>query len=995
MKRIFTRLAAVSMLLVISASATLAQWSIAGSAGISGAVANYTSMAIGKNDTPYIAYADNSKGDKLTVKKFNGSSWVTVGSTGVSSGSVTWVSMDIAPNGNIYVGYSDGSQSNQLTVMYYDGSWKTLGNAGFTSKQVNYVSLVVSVNNQVFVGYQDQNQNGKATVATYKNNSWQAVGNAVGITASVADFTDLAIDGNDNLYLAYRYGNNNKAAMMFFNGSSWSTLGGATGFSSGGSYYMAVALDGSTPYVVFQDWTENNKATVMKYNGSSWSVVGSSGISAGSIGTPDIAVDNNGTPIIVYRDNNKNQKATALRFNGSSWTLIGSQGFTSNTVDYNSIAIDDNGKIYVGYKDNAVSQKATVMTHAALGAITNYWDGSSSKNWNTAANWSLNAVPTSSVSVEIPGGKSRYPEITSGTASCRALTIKSGASLKVDGGKLIIAGDVSNNGTFDAENGHIVFKSSKTLNLQSGLFKNDLVKIFEFDNPNGGSLNGTVKVTDTYIPTNGKLTTGNSLVLKSDSNKTARIAEGSSSGNYLSGHVTVEQYIPGGRRAFRFFGHPFSQSVKLSQLTDDIDITGQGGTSKGFDSVQVNAPSAFWFDVSSANNSTTGNNPGWKDFTSANTSSWAPLQMARIFVRGSKGQGLTQGNYTPDPVTIDMTESVNQGDFWEYLAKGSNSDFVTCGNPYASTINVKHLSRYRISHCFCVWNPRQGTWGGYTPYYFTQDYNLPAYSAFVTTVTSGSGGWMYFRESAKTSGTPASGHFKTTADIYTVELIVEDQDHYWDKLYIQYDDSLGMAVQDTFDFVQLVNPDFDFYTYSADGQPLTADTRPYVDNEVIAVGINAYEDMSTTIKVGNFDVPAGVKLYLTDKYLNKKEEIVPGMEYDFDIKINDSASFYNRFFINGEGKTVSVEETIAEGQKTGRMQLIPNPATNAVKVTFDNLIGNGTVTLTNVSGAVVYTQQVSEGEGAVRIPLDNLNTGLYMVTLQSKNTRITSKLFKQ
>mgnify|MGYP000912505309 FL=1 len=37
-------------------------------------------------------------------------------------------------------------------------------------------------------------------------------------------------------------------------------------------------------------------------------------------------------------------------------------------------------------------------------AQTNTWDGSSSANWNTAANWSLNQVPTAAHDVVIPNG---------------------------------------------------------------------------------------------------------------------------------------------------------------------------------------------------------------------------------------------------------------------------------------------------------------------------------------------------------------------------------------------------------------------------------------------------------------------------------------------------------------------------------------------------------------------------------------------------------------
>src|SRR3972149_11788026 len=58
-------------------------------------------------------------------------------------------------------------------------------------------------------------------------------------------------------------------------------------------------------------------------------------------------------------------------------------------------------------------------------AQTNTWDGSSSNNWNTAANWSLNLVPTSAHDVVIINGAT----ITVNTAAvCASLSINTGSS---------------------------------------------------------------------------------------------------------------------------------------------------------------------------------------------------------------------------------------------------------------------------------------------------------------------------------------------------------------------------------------------------------------------------------------------------------------------------------------------------------------------------------------------------------------------------------------
>ena len=92
------------------------------------------------------------------------------------------------------------------------------------------------------------------------------------------------------------------------------------------------------------------------------------------------------------------------------------------------------------------------------------WDGSSSTDWNTAANWSTNAVPTSSNDVIIPD-VTNNPIITSSSDECHNLTIQSGGVLTSnngsyklttvsitvnDGGSLVISdGEVESSGDAD------------------------------------------------------------------------------------------------------------------------------------------------------------------------------------------------------------------------------------------------------------------------------------------------------------------------------------------------------------------------------------------------------------------------------------------------------------------------------------------------------------------------------------------------------------------
>lgn len=991
------KLVSTIVIVLFSYTISIAQWSIVGSAGITGAVANHTQMVIDNNNVPYIAFADNANGDKLSVKKWTGSSWSSIG-TAISSSSIQYYSIAVDPNNNyLYVAYKDWSVSGKLTVKKYNGSsWSTLGNAGFTSSSVDYISTVV-YSGMVLVVYKDNSKSGKATCVYYDNGNWYTLGSA-GFTNTSVSYISAGVSSGGYGYVAYR-DNNNKPALYEWTNNGWSYVGTA---SNSGCSDVSLAIDkNGTPYVAYRDWGSGSKVTVRKYTSNGWSNVGSAGITPNGAGSPQIAIDqNNNTPYVVYRDDANNQKASVMKFNGSSWSNVGNAGFSANTVDYTSLAIDDKGILYVGFKDNAVSQKATVMKYGtSSGSSTLVWNGSSNSDWNTASNWSTNSVPTDNDDISIPGSLNRYPNITNSTIIyCKEVKVENGASITINnsGATWRIYGDLKSEGSISVPKGRIEMRGSSAQTIWSS--SEIEVDEFRLRNSSGCTLKGKVAVLDQYIPSSGTLSTNGLLYLRSSSTKTARIATGSGNGNYINGTVNIEQYIPGGRRAYRFFGHPFSSSIKLQQLMDDIDITGPGGTSNGFTQVAVNAPSAFWFDVTTADTSTVGYNPGWKYFTSANTESWGQYEMARIFIRGAKGQGLTSGSYTPNAVTIDMEDTVNQGNITITKPKGNNSHFVICPNPYPSQVNLRKVSRSNVGANFYVWNPYQGNRGGYTAHQFSSDYFLPAYSAFVAEVSSGNSATFYFQEGDKSSDAPASllkGDpivFKDSS--FTVELEISDSNVFWDNLLIEFDSTANVN-RDSLDMEKFYNPDLDFYTLMTDSTRLSVDVRPYENGKVIPLGITVYDPMRLKISLAKYRIPHGTSLYLYDKFLNKVALIEEGFEYWFDADPNNPASMgKDRFSIQMVDLKVTTVSNINTEERT-KLTIAPNPATNSVHIYLSDAVENTPVKICDLTGRVVYQTLTKEANEHIFVSLNDVTSGVYIVAYQGKNSIITEKLIKR
>ncbi|MBL7681729.1 MAG: T9SS type A sorting domain-containing protein [Flavipsychrobacter sp.] len=591
----------------------------------------------------------------------------------------------------------------------------------------------------------------------------------------------------------------------------------------------------------------------------------------------------------------------------------------------------------------------------------NPFNGTWGTTWN-GSTWS-NGTPSSTVDAIIASST------TPGNFTCKSLTINSGVALTMGSGTTAnINGDITNSGNGFSGVGTFNFAASSIL---SG---------------NTISCAGTVTVAS-----GATLTTNSKLTLTSDATNTGRI--GNSSGS-LSGSVTIQRYIPGGRRAYRFLSHPFTTAMALTALTDDIDITGSGGSTNGFTTTGSNNPSAYWYDVSTGNGSSS-NDVGWTAFTSTNGSganSWDQYEGIRVLVRGAKTEGLTSGSYTPSAVTLDMASTVNQGSQAISVTKGSGTTYALVGNPFPSPISMDGASKTAgIGSNFYIWSAQQGTKGGYTTYtYGSSSFNLPMCGSFVTQISSN--GTITFDEADKTSST--STMFKTTSFPNRVTLNIEDSSIFWDRLQLHFD-ATALAINENTDAMKFPNPEVGFNTYSADDSLLAIDNRPYAENETIQLGFTTPYKKNYKIVAADFDVPAGTKLYLKDNYTGKNEEISAGYEYWFTVDTNSASQGKGRFELNTQGKpTTGIAGTTANAMK---VKLAPNPASNDVTIYYEGATGKTLhVTIVNMAGTVVAkAKQATYNAGSVEVSLNDIPAGVYIVNIRDENRVYSEKLIKQ
>jgi DNA/RNA endonuclease G (NUC1) len=627
-------------------------------------------------------------------------------------------------------------------------------------------------------------------------------------------------------------------------------------------------------------------------------------------------------------------------------------------------------------------------------------------DWNTATNWACGFVPTSADSVII--NTTTYMPVlpTTVSATVNDLDIASGSTIQLDGSSVInVKGDIYNSGAVNGT-GRVVMNGTSAQKLYGiGTISN-----LELDNANGATIQPGARtmISSTLYLTAGTLTTNDSLeLLSTDTFATARIAEIPPTGASVSGRVKTDQYVQGGYRRWRFWGHCFSDTISLSQLQPYIDITGAGGSSRGFTTTTTNAPSAYWHNTYGSADDSTGYDPGWRAFndirlTAADSNRLHPGQGIRLFFRGSKGEGLGYlgyyGMYTPSASISKMIGHVNQGAVSVNLKRGTASQTLNqLSNPYPSPVDLGTAAYYArqsgqiTGYAFYVWNPTLGAGGQYMAIPIgtsaPEPFYLPANTSYQVRAAY-DGAHLDFQESYKSAATTVN-LFRAPANAVRFN-IYDSNYHLWDVLSMQFNDKASDAEDKLLDAIKPAGLDFNFYSIAADGRRLAVDARPYEGDKVIPLGLNSAYQQDYVIRAESISVPAGGAITLHDKLLNKYVEMKEGTEYRFTIGKDRATQGNERF-------ELSLKPTTAAVVKALEVSMAPNPASDDVQITFTSgSKDHVSVRIMDVSGVSIYNQDLgAKQNGVITVPMSNFAAGVYMVEITQGDQKITKRLVKE
>lgn len=585
-------------------------------------------------------------------------------------------------------------------------------------------------------------------------------------------------------------------------------------------------------------------------------------------------------------------------------------------------------------------------------------------------------------------------------------TIGSGTNLVTSGGINLVfeSGNLTNNGSFIDNNATVIFAGAITY---AGSGTTTLNKLVTNHSSSTSVLNSLISISGTFTPTAGTLNANGNLKLLSTSSATASITTGNSLGGYVTGNIIMQRYVQGNYRKFRFFGHPFSAAMNITELTDDIDITGTitGSNANAFTVTTSNSSSAFTF--TEANGDGALNDAGWLPLTSGNSvSTLAVGQGIRVLVRGSKGQAnsLNGGSYTPNAVTISFTGNPKQGDFVQNLNyAGITKGWNFISNPYASNINWTTVTRTNVDNAVYIYRPSTSSYASYVNGSATNGGSniIESSNAFFVhaNAASPSLGW---HEADKTISTQPNTMLRTSNSIHNRLLLflINDTTNAIDETIIRFGDDPATDVFDASYDAKNIAVSNDLYVLDSlkekysiyHGSELNIASN---EKREVPLGMDNLIAGSYTLSAKTLNAfVLGNIAYLKDKEQNILTEITDSIAYKFTINSN-LPSIPNRFSIVLNAKEKPVLVNVNQGFA---VTLSPNPVKDIATISYTGLNANESsyVNIISAEGKTVYSNNLGyTAFGKQTVNMQFLAKGSYIVQLLNGSTVQSLKIIKQ
>jgi hypothetical protein len=519
---------------------------------------------------------------------------------------------------------------------------------------------------------------------------------------------------------------------------------------------------------------------------------------------------------------------------------------------------------------------------------------------------------------------------------------------------------------------------------------------------NALNVNGVITVTD------GTLASGGNITLKSNANGTAQVAA-IGSGGTITGNVTVERYIPSGKRAFRLLSPAVTTTNFISNnWQGQTHIT--GGASGGFDVTETNLPSMFTYN----NNAASGT--GWTAIANTDATNLTAGLGYRVLIRGDRNVNLTvasQDNMNA-AITLSATGTLKTGEVVinsgttpaiNNTSNTTTNGFSLVGNPYQSAVDWNAVTKSGIDATYWAWDPNMGSTlqrGRYVSFNGTVNsvidgigssnvgrYIQPGQAFFVKNTTLGTEATLTFQEAHKastnanvfrTNNQTESTNFATlsTALYDPNELAIGGYpiDAMKAVFGSEYTNELGLGDATKLEAAGENIAWFRNNTKLAIDAAAPVTTSDELVMKTIRLGAN--KNYTFKIQTTNFDT--ALTPYLVDNFLNTQTEISTSQAYlaTFATTINQASYSEDRF------KVVFQNAALSNPEYGSTIVMYPNPAKRGSSFILQGVSSQSSVVMYNTLGQTIAVSTKENEAGLQVTPIALVSTGVYIVSITSE-----------
>ena len=559
-------------------------------------------------------------------------------------------------------------------------------------------------------------------------------------------------------------------------------------------------------------------------------------------------------------------------------------------------------QVIIRVRNNETSEEHLIdnvkVFNGSSGSTTLY--SRDSRQWNNQNAWSVlgftgvscHCTPNSNTNVTI--GSSHAIRLDP-LASVNSITIQDGARIYANSAShLLVGGNFTNtsshtdpigsnvqtltlNGTDNQElnlNGESIFdlvvnKSSGAVTLTGEL---DLVHSLQIQTVTQFEANGNLKIIST---SDGEL--GNGSI--------GELPTGAS----VTGAVTVQRYMSAEGNIWRYISSPVSNAT-IADWQDDFLITGNFDDPSTGPGIDPNTASLYYYGESGSG---TNKQLGWTAYPTSGSAADNPI------IPGTGYSALMLDGL--NPVVIDVTGTINQGDF-NYNVSFSGSGWNLLGNPYPATIDWKNTNgwnRSNLANAIYLRNNQNGNENSIVVS-FVDGVGTNGGNGLVSTGQSfwvlaiGNNPSLVVNERAKSNSTGTFLRKNSPDNLFRVTLESAGQS---DEIVVRFNHNATPGFDPEMDALKFPNGGVNLAAYVDRDQPMAINALPLIQDFTsvyLELSNTTHEDYSLHFTEMQKLNPA-YSLTLIDHYLDSSLQIVDSTRYSFTINQTEPASHQDRF----------------------------------------------------------------------------------------------------